>query len=105
MQVIRPILDSVLVELDPEPQMAGNIHLPENLRVPTREKGQLATVLAVGPGRYTRRGRLVRPEVEVGDHVLIRRFCGTELHETAQRQVLRRLAVLEPAHILGVVPA
>jgi len=39
--------------------------------------GFYATVVAVGPGRRTKRGILIPPEVKIGDRVLLSKWAGT----------------------------
>jgi len=60
--MIRPILDGVLVRLDPPAEMTpGGLHIPEEARADpgtwrAKRQAKIGTVLAVGPGRR----RLVR---------------------------------------------
>ena len=69
----------VLVALDELPTAsAGGIVLPETLARAHREKAEQGVVLQVGPGCLNRKGVPIRPEVEVGDRVLVKRFMGDE---------------------------
>lgn len=56
---LRPILDGVLVRLEAPPERIGSIHVPETSRdvLKGRSLGmmKIGVVLAVGPGRYTRK--------------------------------------------------
>lgn len=97
---LRPILDQVIVELEApgEKQTAGGIVLPD---IATRGKAvpsEPAVVCAVGPGRVSRKGALIAPEVSVGERVLISRHLGTELADGP-----RRFVVIRACHILGVM--
>ena len=93
----RPLLDNVLVEMDPPPKMAGSIHIPDahqkNLRI--------GTVLAVGSGIHLKlwnkddvKGRHERRYVEkpmpmtVGDRVLCTQYGGVELPHEQERHLI-----------------
>lgn len=64
---VRPIRDYVLLQPQLHPETtAGGIHIPRNVK----DKTQLGTVLATGPGRVLESGRRVEPEVKPGDVVV-----------------------------------
>jgi len=58
---MRPRSDWVLIELEPEKKQNGLIFRPGPAPVRT------AIALAVGPGRTTKKGKLIPCEVKVGD--------------------------------------
>jgi len=97
---LTPILDNVIVEIPvSDEQVIGGIVIPDKFaRGPNSDKVEEATVLAVGPGRVSKKGALCPPEVSPGDKVLINRFMGTELGCDG-----RRLVVVPPKDILGVL--
>jgi len=72
---IRPLADNILVEpIEREAKTPAGIVIPDT----AKEKPQEGKVIAVGPGRYID-GKLVKPEVSVGDTVLYRRYGGSEV--------------------------
>lgn len=72
---IKPLGDRVVIKmLDKEEKTKGGIVLPNS----AQEKPQVAEVVAVGPGGVID-GKDVIMELEVGDHVLISKYAGTEV--------------------------
>jgi len=73
---LSPVLDRILIrQAKGENVTAGGILIPE----PAREKPLKGEVLAVGGGRVTTEGILIKPNVKPGDVVLFNRFAGTEV--------------------------
>ncbi len=92
---VKPLGDRVLVEvLDAEEITKGGIVLPDT----AKEKPQQAKVLAVGKGKVSEEGKVVPPEVKVGDMVLYGKYSGTELKIDD-----RNLLMMKEEDILGVV--
>ncbi len=77
MKKIKPLSDQVLIEALPEEtKTASGIILPET----AQEKPQQGKVVAVGPGRVTDDGKLVKvTDIKVGDVVLYKKWGGTEV--------------------------
>jgi len=72
---IKPIGDRVVVEAAAaEEKTASGIFIPDT----AKEKPQVGTIVAVGPGRYADSGTLIAPTVAVGDKVLYGKYAGTE---------------------------
>jgi len=72
---IRPLGDRVIVEnLEPKEVTKGGIIIPDT----AKEKPQEAKVVAVGKGKVED-GKLIAPEVKVGDTVLFGKYAGTEI--------------------------
>jgi chaperonin GroES len=72
---LKPLADRVIIEpLDKEETTASGIVLPET----AKEKPQEGLVIAVGPGRTLDSGKVVPPEVKVGDKVIYAKYAGTE---------------------------
>ena len=72
---IQPLHNNVFCMLDSRlEQTSGGIIIPEA----AQEKRQEATVIAVGPGRFTLDGSIVPLSVYVGDRVLLGKYGGTE---------------------------
>jgi chaperonin GroES len=57
----------IVVPLEENEQLHGNILIPDL----GRERPEIGKVVAVGPGRTTEFGSFLKPNVEVGDTVLI----------------------------------
>ena len=75
MSNIKPIGDRVVVEAAAaEEKTASGIFIPDT----AKEKPQVGTIIAVGPGRHADSGLLIAPTVKVGDKVLYGKYAGTE---------------------------
>ena len=73
---IQPLADRVVVKpLEEDEQKKGSIIIPDT----AKEKPQQGKVMAVGPGRLTDEGKLVKLEVKKGDKVLYGKYSGTEV--------------------------
>jgi len=74
--MLKPLGDRVLVRpCDGEEQTTGGIFLPDT----ARKKPQEGEVLAVGPGRVTKKGERAPIAVNVGDTVIYSKWAGTEI--------------------------
>ncbi len=72
---IKPLGDRVIVEiLEAKEVSKGGIILPDS----AQEKPQEARIVAVGKGK-TQDGKLIAPEVKVGDLVVFGKYSGTEI--------------------------
>ena len=70
---LRPLHDRVIVKrLDNERKTASGIVIPDS----AAEKPDQGEVLAVGPGKKTDEGRILPPDVKVGDKVLFGKYAG-----------------------------
>ncbi len=73
---IQPLADRIVVEvLEAKEVTNGGIVLPDT----AQEKPQEAKVIAVGKGRVSDDGKLIAPEVKVGDKVLFGKYSGAEI--------------------------
>lgn len=67
--IIKPLADKVVLKLlDPKEKTSGGIFLPDE----AKEETHLAEVIAVGEGRFSESGQLIKPEVKKGQTVLIK---------------------------------
>ena len=74
---IKPLSDRVVIEpLEAEEKTSGGIYLPDT----AKEKPQMGKVVAVGPGKTSDAGELIKPEVKVGDKVLYGKYSGTDVN-------------------------
>ena len=65
---IKPLSDRVVLKLlNPKEKTKSGIILPEE----AQEESHMAKVIAVGNGRFTETGQLIKPSVKVGQTVLI----------------------------------
>ncbi|MBN1466662.1 co-chaperone GroES [candidate division KSB1 bacterium] len=73
---IDPLADRVVIKpLEVEEAKVGSIYIPET----AKEKPQEGKVLAVGPGKISDSGDLVKMQVKVGNRVLYGKYSGTEV--------------------------
>jgi chaperonin GroES len=73
---VKPLADRVIVKaLEAEQKSAGGIIIPDN----AKEKPQKGEVIAVGPGKISDNGSLVKPEVKKGDKILYGKYSGSEV--------------------------
>jgi chaperonin GroES len=85
-----------LRRLESDDVSAGGIVIPDT----AKEKPQHAEVVAVGPGRLSKNGTRIPPEVRKRDRVLIGKYSGTDVTIDGAEFVI----VLED-DILGIVGA
>jgi|TARA_A100001011_G_scaffold229385_1_gene237514 chaperonin GroES len=73
---IKPLSDRVVVKAEAaEEKTASGIILPDT----AKEKPQMGTIVAIGPGSVSSSGSLVKMTVKVGDKVLYGKYSGTEV--------------------------
>src|SRR5689334_1854313 len=91
----RPLHDRVVVKrIDAEEKTKGGIIIPDT----AKEKPQEGQVVAVGAGARDETGKLVLPDVKVGDRVLFGKWSGTEVKINGQD-----LLIMKESDIMGVV--
>ena len=92
---IKPLSDRVVIKMEQaeETTKSGIV-----LAGSAKEKPQVATVLAVGPGGLVD-GKEVQMTVKVGDKVITSNYSGTEVKEDGEEVIIVRqsdiLAVVE----------
>ena len=73
---IKPLADRVVIKpLESIEKTKGGIYVPDT----AKEKPQEGEIVAVGPGRTSDTGELVKMEVKVGNKVLYGKYAGTEV--------------------------
>ena len=73
---IQPLADRIMVKvLEAKEVTKGGIVLPDT----AKEKPQEAEVVAIGKGKVSDEGKVIPPEVKVGDKVLFGKYSGTEI--------------------------
>ena len=92
---IRPLQDRVIVKrLEEEQKTKGGIIIPDT----AKEKPIEGEVVAVGKGKVTDDGKVIKPDVNVGDRVLFSKYGGTEVKIDGVDYLIMR-----EEDILGVV--
>src|SRR5438094_6872416 len=93
---LKPIGDRIIVRREAaDEKTAGGILLPDT----ARNKPQKGEVLAVGPGRQLKDGKVAPPQVKVGDVVLFTNWAGDEFKGAKGDDVL----LMREEDVLAVV--
>ena len=92
---IKPLSDRVVVKAQAaEEKTASGIILPDT----AQEKPQIGEIVAIGPGKVSDGGVLVKMTVKKGDKVLYGKYSGTEISHNGDDLLIMResdiLAVL-----------
>lgn len=73
---IKPLSDRVVIKPAPaDEKVQGGIIIPDT----AKEKPQKGEIVAVGPGKTSDTGELIKMSVKVGDTVLYGKYSGTEV--------------------------
>lgn len=92
---IRPLQDRVIVKrVAEEEKTKGGIIIPDT----AKEKPMEGLVVAVGKGKTTEDGNLVKPDVKAGDRILFSKYAGTEVKIDGVEHLIMR-----EEDILGVI--
>ena len=89
---LRPLGDRVVIKrAEQEEKTKGGIIIPDS----AKEKPVEAEVIAVGPGKALKDGKIRPLEVKQGDRVLIGKWSGTEIKlDGAEHVVVREEDIL-----------
>lgn len=80
---IKPLNDYLLIEKLPSEKKVGAIVLTTE-----KKQGNVATVVAIGPGKVVE-GKLVKVEnISVGDKVIYKEYCGTDYEDDGHKYLL-----------------
>ena len=91
----RPLHDRVVVRrVAEELKTAGGIILPDS----AAEKPQEGEIIAVGEGGRDDGGRIITPDVKVGDTIIFGKWSGTEIKIDGEE-----LLIMKENDIMGVV--
>ncbi|RKZ30359.1 co-chaperone GroES [bacterium] len=93
---IKPLADRVLVRPKQEnEESAGGIIIPDT----AKEKPQEGEIIAVGEGRISDNGEVIKPKVKKGDRILFSKYAANEITvEDTEYLIMREsdiLAVIE----------
>lgn len=84
---IKPLADRVLVEpAAAEEKTASGIIIPDT----AKEKPQKGQIVAVGEGKVSDSGNVVKPQLKVGDNVLYGKYSGTEIVVDGKEYLIMR---------------
>ncbi len=84
---LKPLEDRVVVEpKEADDKTASGIILPDT----AQEKPQEATVVAMGPGKASDSGTIVKMTVKVGDKVLYGKYSGSEVNVDGKEYLIMR---------------
>lgn len=99
---IIPNGDNVVIELVDQKRSTGGIIIPDKAKSNQRD-AIIGKVLAVGVGRTTEYGVLIKSTYKEGDYVLIPRGAGTEIELDTRSKDSRKVRILRDVEILGAV--
>lgn len=97
MKTIRPLGDNLLVAPLPPQRSIGGILLPDSVRDEANMGGsKLYLVLAVGPGRVTKKGVRVPVQAAPGDHVVCHSYTDgpKDIEDGTHRKIISERLVL-----------
>jgi chaperonin GroES len=92
---VRPLQDRILVRrIEEVEKTRGGIIIPDS----AKERPLEGNVIAVGSGKRTEDGTLVKLDVKAGDRILFGKYSGTEIKVDGVEHI-----ILREDEILGVV--
>lgn len=93
--MLKPLLNKIVVKRDPSREVtAGGIVIPDNFS----EKADSGVVLAVGPGKYDKDGKLIKVHVKTGDRVLFNKLSGQTVEFDKQEYI-----IMTETDLMGIV--
>ena len=81
--MIKPLNDNVLLEKLPSEKKVGSIILTKE-----EKAGNVATIVAVGPGKTLDSGKFVPTTLTVGQRAIYREYSGTDYEEDGHKYIL-----------------
>ena len=85
--MIKPLGDNLLIEKVPNEKKVGSIILTSE-----KKTGNLATVVAVGPGKKDpEKGLIAIKGVKAGDKVIYREYSGTDYEDGDHKYLLIKI--------------
>lgn len=92
---VQPLFDNVLIKpLEAEEKTASGILLPDS----AKQKPQMGTVMAIGPGTVSNHGNRIPMVVKVGQKVMYKKWGGNEVKVQNEEWM-----IVEQKDILAVV--
>lgn len=84
--MIKPLQDYILLENQKTEKKVGSIILTTE-----NDKPNVATIVAVGPGKTDEEGKLIPISLKVGEKVLYKQYATTEYKEGDRKFLLVRV--------------
>jgi chaperonin GroES len=92
---LNPLDDRIVVkQSEAEEKTSGGIILPDT----AKEKPQIGTVIAVGPGKLLDDGKRSQMSVKVKDEVFYAKYLGNDVEIDGEKYV-----ILRESDVLGIV--
>ncbi len=92
---LRPLDDRIVIkQSEAEEKTAGGIILPDA----AKEKPQIGTVVAIGPGKLLDDGTRARMSVKDKDEVIYAKYIGSDVEIDGDKYV-----ILRESDVLGIV--
>ena len=92
---LKPLDDRIVIkQSEAEEKTAGGIILPDT----AKEKPQIGTVVAVGPGKILEDGKRGKMSVKIKDEVIYAKYMGSDVEIDGQKYV-----ILKESDVLGIV--
>jgi len=92
---LRPLDDRIVIkQSEAEEKTAGGIILPDT----AKEKPQIGTVVAIGPGKILDDGTRAKMSVKVKDEVIYAKYIGSDVEIDGDKYV-----ILRESDVLGIV--
>ncbi len=92
---LKPLDDRIVIkQSDAEEKTSGGIILPDT----AREKPQIGTVVAVGPGKILDDGKRANMSAKKKDEVIYAKYMGSDVEIDGQKYV-----ILRESDVLGIV--
>ena len=92
---LKPLDDRIVIkQSDAEEKTSGGIILPDT----AKEKPQIGTVVAIGPGKILDDGKRGKLSVKKKDEVIYAKYMGSDVEIDGQKYV-----ILRESDILGIV--
>jgi chaperonin GroES len=92
---LKPLDDRIVIkQSEAEEKTAGGIILPDT----AKEKPQIGTVVAVGPGKILDDGKRGKMSVKKKDEVIYAKYMGSDIEIDGQKYV-----ILRESDVLGIV--
>jgi chaperonin GroES len=92
---LKPLDDRIVIkQSDAEEKTSGGIILPDS----AREKPQIGTVVAIGPGKILDDGKRANMSVKKKDEVIYAKYMGSDVEIDDKKYV-----ILRESDVLGIV--
>lgn len=92
---LRPLDDRIVIkQSEAEEKTAGGIILPDA----AKEKPQIGTVVAIGPGKVLDDGTRAKMSVKNKDEVIYAKYIGSDVEIDGEKYV-----ILKESDVLGIV--